>query len=63
VDAGGIQTWVGLKNRFGGGAVFFGDGVDGFPGTDGMGGGGLGAERGEAKKNPEGDETGTHEKS
>ena len=38
MDPGGIQAWVGLKNRFGGGAVFFGDGVNGFAGADGVGG-------------------------
>jgi hypothetical protein len=45
VDPGGIQPWVGLKNRIGGGAIFFGDGVDGFTGTHGVGGGSLGGER------------------
>jgi len=55
VDPGGIQAWVGLKNRFGGGAVFSGDRVNGFPGSDGVGGrawGGEGspAERDQKKK-------------
>ena len=45
MDPGGIQTWVGLKNRFGGGAIFFSDGVDGFAGTHGVGDGSLGGER------------------
>jgi hypothetical protein len=52
VDPGGIQRRVGLQNRIGGGAVFFGDGVDGFAGTHGVGGGSLGGER----SPPEGDE-------
>ena len=45
MNPGGIQTWVGLENRFGGGAIFFGDGVNGFAGADGVGGGCLGGER------------------
>ena len=43
MNAGGVQARVGSKNRFGGGAVFFGNGVDGFAGADDMGGGSLGA--------------------
>lgn len=50
MDPGRIQSRVGLEDVSGSGPVFFGDGVDGFPGLDGVRLGGLGMGRPQQEK-------------